>query len=248
MIRLSTGRIFWGIVLTALGVIWMMKNFGYATPDVGELLRLYWPLIPLYFCLASLFEIVVKRGFGNRGILWGSLIINGLFTAIFVIALGNIHYWWEIDLSNIWKLFFPAVLLLIGVMMLTGGVNRPGSRTYWAIMSGAKETRSTWDDLSIINIMGGSNIDMSQAGLPDKEILIDVYSIMGGGDLRLPAGVKVVCTTTSVMGGTKVFGRDTGGFVDARVIEAGDGPVVRVRSLSVMGGFTIKQDRWTETA
>ncbi|MDF2629173.1 MAG: putative transrane protein, partial [Symbiobacteriaceae bacterium] len=224
----------------ALGGVWLLNNLNVTSLDMGDLFRLYWPVIPIYFGLTSMVEVAFRPGAGSRGFLWGSLAINLILTLVFAGVLGNINDWWYVELSLFWKALFPAVLLFVGISMLGGGIRRPGAKTYLAIMSGSKDARTTWDDLSIINIMGGSTIDLSQAGLPDKDVLIDVHAIMGGGDLRVPAGVKVVCELTALMGGAKILGKDAGGLISRTVVEAGEGPVIRVRALTIMGGFDVK--------
>ncbi|HYF94247.1 MAG TPA: LiaF domain-containing protein [Symbiobacteriaceae bacterium] len=241
MIRLTTRRMVWGLVLTALGLAWVVRNLGLAYFDLGTLIGLYWPVIPIFFMTMSMFEMVQESGGVHKGFIWAGLAINVFFTAVFVVMLGNNLDWWDLDVTVMFKVLIPAVLVFIGVRLMTGTVQRPNARSYWGIMSGAKDVRTTWDDLTITNIMGGSSIDMSRAGLPDREIIVEVFSLMGGGDLKLPAGVTVICEATSIMGGAKVFGHDVGGFVDARTVTEGAGPVVRVRMLSVMGGFDIKQ-------
>jgi hypothetical protein len=240
MYRIPTGRFFWGIVLMVLGGSWLLNNLNIATFDLGDMIVLYWPVIPIYFGVSSMIETALRGSSGTRGFLWGSLAINMILTLVFAAVLGNIHGWWYVELSVFWKLLVPAVLLFIGINMMTGGIRRPGAKTYVAIMSGNKDSRTTWDDMSIINIMGGADIDMTQAGLPEKDVLVDVYALMGGGDLRVPPGVKVVCELTALMGGVKILGKDGGGLISRSLIEAGEGPVVRVRALTIMGGFDVK--------
>lgn len=241
MVQRSTGRLFWGLLVAVLGVVFLLNNLGATQFGVDQLFAYYWPVFPIYFGLVGLYEVVARQGFGNRGILWGSLILNGTFTLAFVGVLGNLNGWWAVDLGILWKLFLPVALVVIGVALLRGGISRPGARSYVAVMHGGREERTAWDDLSVINVMGGNTIDLSRAGVPDREIMIDAYAIMGGGNLLLPQGVTVVCEWTGVMGGVKVFGQDCGGLIGHQMVQAGEGPVVRVRALTVMGGIEIKQ-------
>lgn len=243
MYHVRTGRFFWGLVLMALGGGWLLRNLGIFAFDLGDLIRQYWPVIPIYFGLSSMMEVAIRGGSGSRGFLWGSLTINLVLTLIFAAILGNINGWWYVDLSLFWKLLVPAVLLFVGISLMTGGIRRPGAKTYVAIMSGHKVARTTWDDLSIINIMGGLDIDMAQASLPEQDVLIDVYALMGGGSLRVPPGVQVVCEVTALMGGVKILGKEGGGLIARSVVEAGEGPVVRVRATTIMGGFDVKPGR-----
>lgn len=238
--RRSTGRLFWGLILCALGVVWLLENIGVTTVSLGDLIRLYWPAIPIYFGVVGFTE-ALTRGFGeNRGLLWGSLIVNAFFTAFFVVILGNINFWWSIDLDLIWKVLLPVLLLFIGVSLLRGGVQRPGARTYWSVMSGTKAVNTAWEDISAIAVMGGGDVDFSQAGLPDREYIIDVYCLMGGFDFKVPEGVRVECDWTGIMGGVTVNGKGRGALVESQRISAGEGPVVRLRAVTIMGGAGVK--------
>ncbi|HYG56632.1 MAG TPA: LiaF domain-containing protein [Symbiobacteriaceae bacterium] len=238
--RLPTGRFFWGIFLAAVGILWLLNNVGVTAFSLGDILSRFWPVIPIYFGVAGIADVAL-RGTEHRGILWGSLIVNTLATVFFAILLGNINHWFSVDLSLIWKLAFPLLLLAAGLFMLRGYASAPGARTYWAVMSGAKDVRTTWDDLSVIGFMGGADVDLSQAGLPDREVLIDIYAMMGGVEIKVPEGVSVEYEWTGVMGGMEVFGKTTGGVIDHRRSVAGQGPKVRVRAHTMMGAAKIKQ-------
>ena len=240
MRQIMTERFFWGLIITLLGVNWLLNNAGVYALETGDLIVRFWPVIVIYFGFKGMFDATLRSGAEGRGPQWASLVVNLVITLVFVGVLGNLNDWWYVDLSLVWKLLLPAGLLFVGISMMMGGVRHPSARTYWAIMSGSEDVRTSWDDLSIVNIMGGAVVDLSRAGLPEREVQIDAYSLMGGGDLVVPPGVKVICEETSLMGGVKVLGLDAGGVLDRRVIEAGEGPVVRVRSLAIMGGFDVK--------
>lgn len=239
--RLPTGRIFWGLLLSLLGVVWLLNNLGLATVSLGTLWENYWPVIVIYFAVAGIVEAVTVAGTG-RGVLWGTLVVNGLVAFVFTVVLGNKNGWFAIDLSLLWKLAVPALLLLIGVTMMAGGMRRPGARSYWAVMSGSKDVRTTWEDIAAVAVMGGADVDLSRAGLPDRDVLIDVYAVMGGVDIRVPEGVQVVCDWTGIMGGASVVpGHEVGTVLDHRQLVHGSGSVVRVKALTIMGGVKVRQ-------
>lgn len=240
MRQILSERFFWGLVITLLGVNWLLNNTGLWSLNTGDLIVRCWPVILIYLGLRGMAGAVLRPGAEGRSVEWVSLALNLVLTLIFVGVLGNVNDWWHLDLSLAWKLLLPAALLFAGVSLMLGGVRSRSAHTYWAVMSGSEEARTTWDDLSIVSIMGGSVIDLSGAGLPEQEVQIDAFSLMGGSDLVVPPGVKVICEQTSIMGGVKLLGQEAGGLLDRRVIEAGEGPVVRVRSIAIMGGFDVK--------
>ena len=69
-----------------------------------------------------------------------------------------------------------------------GGTDRKGR---WRIAS-----RST-----VINVMGGSDLDLRDALIDSNETVITVVSIMGGSDIVVPEGVEVELGGFALMGG-----------------------------------------------
>jgi hypothetical protein len=105
---------------------------------------------------------------------------------------------------------------VIGVM---GGGTRKGR---WHV---ARRT-------TVVNVMGGADLDLREAVVDAPEIEIVVFSLMGGSDIVVPEGVAVDLGGFAFMGGNdlKVSGpRPRAGA-----------PVVRVRAYSVMGGTDVK--------
>lgn len=239
MNRILSGRFLWGLLLVLAGGWWFLSSAGITTIGLGDLLERFWPLIFIYFGAAGMISALRTGASGGRAFPWASLILNLAMTLIFVIVLGNTNDWWNVNLSGLWKFILPTVVIFMGITLMIGRPRLSSAKTYVAIMSGSKDVRTSWDDLTILNVMGGTEVDLSKAGLPDREVFIDTYSVMGGGDLFVPPGVKVICEATSVLGGVTVLGQEAGGLIDRRVIEVGEGPVVRMRCMSVMGGVDV---------
>jgi hypothetical protein len=235
----SNRSLFWGGLLIVLGAVWLVDNLGLGHFDLGTAIALWWPVIPIYFGVAGLATALSGRG--GRRVMWGSLLVNGLFTALFVAWLGNLQDWWYVDLTLGWSLVPAVVLVFLGVSMLLGPATRVGARTYWAVMFGVRPRPVAWDDATAIAVMGGVNLDFSQAGLPEREVLIDAYALMGGVNIYVPEGVRVVAEWTGLMGGLQLFDRGAGSFADHRQFESGEGPVIRVRAQSIMGGINVKR-------
>jgi hypothetical protein len=235
----SNRSLFWGGLLIVLGIVWLVDNLGLGHFDLGDAIALWWPVIPIYFGVVGLATALSGRG--ARGIMWGSLLINGLFTALFVAWLGNLQDWWYVDLTLGWSLLPALVLIFLGVSLLRGPAIRSGARTYWAVMFGVRPRPTAWDDATAIAVMGGVNLDLSQAGLPEREVLIDAYALMGGVTIYVPEGVRVVAEWTGLMGGLHLFDRGAGAFADLGKLESGEGPVIRVRAQSIMGGVNVKR-------
>ena len=102
---------------------------------------------------------------------------------------------------------------------------------------GGGDHRGRWRVASrcnVVNLMGGADLDLTEATVEDAETEIRVFSLMGGSDIIVPDGVHVELSGFAFMGGN-----------DLRVGEASppppSAPVVRVRAYSVMGGTDVKR-------
>src|SRR4051794_24117224 len=108
------------------------------------------------------------------------------------------------------------------LVSIMGGHDRTG---HWRI--GSRPTG--------INIIGGSDPHPHEAEPADDEVVITVFSLMGGAEIRVPDDLNVEVSQFAFMGGNGVelgpSHPDPGG------------PVVRVRMLSIMGGSDVKRGR-----
>ena len=112
-----------------------------------------------------------------------------------------------------------------------------GDRWVVSIMSG-HERRGRWriaERCTVLNIMGGSDIDLNDVELSESVTQLNVYSVMGGGEVRVPDGVSVEVSNVAIMGGNDVQLGD-------EVVPPG-GPVIRIRLVSIMGGAAVKRGR-----
>ncbi len=112
-----------------------------------------------------------------------------------------------------------------------------GDRWIVSIMSG-HDRGGRWriaPRCTVLNIMGGSDIDLNDAELSDRITQVNVYSIMGGADINVPHGVDVRVSNFAFMGGNDVR------LGDERPPPGG--PVIHIRLISVMGGTSVRRGR-----
>ena len=110
------------------------------------------------------------------------------------------------------------------------------SRSSIVSIMGGSERKGRWRvarRLNVLNIMGGSELDLTAAELCSPVTEIRVLSIMGGCQLRLPRGVEVQVSKLGIMGGHDVQ-------LDHEPPPAG-APVIRLRMVAIMGGAEIRQ-------
>jgi hypothetical protein len=101
------------------------------------------------------------------------------------------------------------------IVSIMGGVDRKGR---WRVPR----------KLTVLSLMGGSEIDLRQAQIEHDEVTITAYSIMGGTDIYVPEGIEVDHSGFAFMGGNSDWGRD-------RPPRPGT-PLIRLRTFALMGG------------
>lgn len=119
-----------------------------------------------------------------------------------------------------------------------GPVVRPGGAGEAWIVSvmGGHDREGRWrlgPRVRVVNVMGGSDLDLTEAELSAPITELTVVSIMGGSAIHVPDGVHVEITRFGLMGGNDV---------DLGTARAPDGaPVLRVRLFALMGGNDVKR-------
>jgi hypothetical protein len=90
-------------------------------------------------------------------------------------------------------------------------------------------------ELRVINVLGGADLDLTDAVLTAGEVTIRVFSLWGGSNIHVPDGVHVEHHGVGILGWDKVEPPSEGGEPPPGA------PVVRVRSVSIMGGTDIRR-------
>lgn len=111
---------------------------------------------------------------------------------------------------------------------------RPPRRWFFGILGGdtLRGPMRLAGECTIVNVMGGTDLDLSQATIDGPELRLRIVSIMGGSTIHVPHGVHVERTGFSLMGGDDVEAADEQPPHDA--------PVVRVQSFNLMAGSDFK--------
>jgi len=86
---------------------------------------------------------------------------------------------------------------------------------------------------TVVNVMGDTSLDLTDVEVEGPETEIRVFSLMGGSDIVVPAGVHVQLSGFAVMGGNDLRLKDA-------PRPAAGAPVVHVRAYSAMGGTVVR--------
>jgi len=110
---------------------------------------------------------------------------------------------------------------------------RKPSRWLLAVMGGSswRGRRRLSGRLNVIAVMGGDDIDLREAEIDGGELVVNVFSIMGGPDIYVPDSVEVELSGTALIGGNDERG-------SARPPRPG-APLIRIRSFAIMGGTDV---------
>jgi hypothetical protein len=112
-----------------------------------------------------------------------------------------------------------------------------GSRRIVSVLGG-HQRRGRWrvaPQFSVINVLGGSEIDFNDAELSALVTEVRVFSLLGGCEVRVPDGVEVHVSDFGLLGGNDVQLGDQ---------EAPPGaPQIHLRLVSVLGGSSVERGR-----
>jgi hypothetical protein len=121
-----------------------------------------------------------------------------------------------------------GVVLNSGVVRETDNmVSVLGGTTRKGVWKPARSTR-------ILNILGGADLDFTEAVMPPGVTEIDMFCVLGGADIKVPPGVRVETDLVPILGG-----------VDNKVDTPDDPncPTIRIRGFLLLGGLDIKTKR-----
>ena len=234
-----TGRLVAGLTIIVVGVVFLLDALN--VPGIGDVWRVMsrgWPAILVVVGVVKLLDASCTR----------DRIAGSIWLLIGALLLANNY---DLITFNIWRVFWPAMIILVGVSMLARAVSRPFSgrgaggvaagdvanaaarTSAFAVMSGSTRRVSSPDfqggDATVI--MGGCEIDLRQANIVTGPAVFDVFALMGGIELKIPGDWTVRNEGFAFLGAID----------DARKETAGNpAKVLIIRGAALMGGVEIK--------
>ncbi len=225
--NLAAPKLVLGISLLALGVLFTLENLGLV--DARPILA-YWPIALI---VLGLLHLLGKQTRWLAGLGWMAAGILLLFR-----NLNIIHF----DPFDLW----PLVLVFIGLNLVTRSLgararcrDKPDALpelSGFAFWTGLKSQSSSerFEAGDFTAIMGGCEVDLSQADLGLEPAVIDVLAFWGGVEILVPADWTVTSELTVIAGG---FENTTGGP------ERDSTKQLVLRGLVLMGGVEVNPVR-----
>ena len=186
-----------GIVLIIIGIILLLKAFGIA--NINIFFDGWWTLFIIVPAIIGLITNKDKTGD----------IIALVIGVLLLLAARDL-----ISFDLLWKVFFPAVLILIGLSiifkdMLSNKVRdeiaenaKTSDDSYAATFAGQDINLSNQDfgGCNLDAVFGGIKLDLRDADIKDGS-LIKASAIFGGIDILVPDNVSVKIVSSSLFGG-----------------------------------------------
>jgi hypothetical protein len=216
---MNWGRLFFGLLVVAVGVILLLDNAG--TLDAWEIFSTWWPAVVI---LAGVLTFAANPRH------WPvALIITAVGTAFLLSNLGVV---------DAGEFIIPAAIIGVGLLVLFG--RGMGSRTEagdrvnsFNVFSGSELASHSkqFQGGSISAIFGGAEVDLRDAA-PAADAQLDVFTAFGGVELKVPEGWQVAVK------GLPLFG----GIENATVKDTltADAPKLSVSATVLFGGLEIK--------
>jgi len=223
-----SGRIFWGLVLILLGVLFLLDQMGRA--DFGDLVSGWWPLI---LVAAGLWQLVSSS-------------FQELAGGLFLIALGAIFQLAKLGIlgRNLWHYVWPVLIIGLGLWVLLGAFRRTSA----ARLSGSKEDNldafamfagldrriesQNFRGGKATAILGGIELDLTNVRLAEPKAALDLTAIMGGIDIKVPRHIRVELNGNPILGGIENKHNYAPG--------SGTEQTLSIKATAILGGIDIK--------
>jgi predicted membrane protein len=235
-----TGRLVAGLAIIVVGVIFLLDALDVpGMGDIWRMLRRAWPAI---FIAVGLAKLAGARYNPER-------VGGAIWILIGTVLLANNY---DLISFNIWRMFWPTLIILFGASLLTRAFSRSyvhragrgsavssgpvdaGSRTSaFAIMSGATRRVSSPDFQGgdATAIMGGCEIDLRQCNIITGPAVFDAFALMGGIDIFVPGDWTIQNEGMALLGAIDDSRKETAG---------NPSKVLIIRGAALMGGVEIK--------
>jgi predicted membrane protein len=219
-----TPQIIFGLGIIAVGVILLLHNLGFIH---ARSYFSYWPVILILIGLTSALQ---PSGSAGR---WFGLVI--LFLGV-LLLLDNLYI---IDFY-VWD-YWPLLLVLAGLALLRSS-RRPKGVTHSAgdpsirisTILGGQQISNKSDDFQGGNasaILGGCSIDLRHADIKSSDVVLDLFTVWGGIEVRVPATWAVQLEGYPILGGFEDKTQPGPGGESKKII---------IRGTAIMGGIEIK--------
>ena len=178
-------NVYWGFVLIAIGILLLLDNLGVA--DFGDMIQDFWPLLLVFWGLGLLLR---RRSAATQQATVGGPPVESS-------QMGS-----------------SAAGLSQSGSAQGGSSQSESELLHQASAFGdisVKVTSPRFRGGSVSTVFGGSNVDLSGAGIAGGEHELRIHGVFGESRLFLPRDAAVAISASSVFGELVIFGQHKGG-------------------------------------
>lgn len=220
-----------GFAIILIGVLALLANLGFDT-DIG--IWDYWPVILILVGLGIIFQPAEYR----------NAFTGTVFVVIGILFLLDNFYIIDFGFNLLW----PVLLILVGTAIVRHGVGRGGGAlldaehiNLMAILGGGDynyNSRSLKGG-RIFAFMGGAKLNLTEADILEDSLVIDVFAMMGGVEIKVPVGWQVTMHGIPILGGmdNKTSSKSAD---DKAAAPPAPGKRLIVKGIAIMGGVEVK--------
>ncbi len=211
-------RLWIGLVLLTLGVFGILDATG--TLESSAWIDSWWPVAIIGLGLIGMLV--------DRRVSLGP----GIVVCIGFLLLADQQGWTNEDL------FGPVLLVLIGVVVLSGLWRRRvevGHHENALAMFGGtkvKDRSEHFTHADVSAIFGGATLDLREAHV-DQQASVDALAVFGGVDVLVPKGWRVELGGMPILGGCEDKTEADGSLPE-------DAPTLNVHATAIFGGVDVK--------
>lgn len=225
-----SGRLVAGLAIMLLGVLWTLDNLDLME---SEAIVRWWPVVPLAIGFMKLTGWGMEKNPGVGALL---TVIGGMFL-LDAMNLANVGV----------ELIFPLLVIFVGVQLTLrawrgtsvagpepGQADADDYVRSFAVMGAVtrRNESQAFRGGELSAVMGGVELDLTEARAANGRAVVDVFAIWGGIDIRVPDDWRVEVEATPIMAGVESNARLAPDAVAT-------GTLV-VRGFVMMGGVEIK--------
>jgi len=209
-----------GGAIISIGVLALLNSLN--VMSIGDIFRDWWPAAIIL--AGALFFMNDPRNF-----IWPLILVTA----------GTLLQLRELDIISVnpWQLFWPLVIIAVGISTLVNrshshkGVNKKDLDNISVFLAGSttKNESKDYKGGKVSTVLGGADIDLREAVIKDEAVL-NVFTVLGGTDIRVPVGWEVKSTITPIAGGVEVKTKPAGK----------NAPVLTIVGDVVLGGIEIR--------
>lgn len=227
--RLSLSRILLGLALLTVGFLLIIDQAGWMDSD--EVISEWWPLIIIAL---GIVQIVSERRLNI-----GTLVVTLVGVILLLISLDVIP-------GNVAALLLPLALMLAGIWVLLGRsvpsrYEREDTVRSITAFGGADIVQGSeqFAGGTIVQLFGGTTLDLRQARLASEGASIDALAAFGGIDIIVPRGWRIAMSGIPLFGGYSIPTEEaTGNATQGQTV-----PLLSINVLVAFGGIDVKFER-----